>query len=99
MDSGKNMCTCFDSKNKSDKTYERWNSSDRLRDQWGVVDVNDPQECVKYIVSEGLVDGKRVVIRGGSAGECNHTESRDRFEYLPIYDRWIHCFRFAHADS
>ena len=41
---------------------------DRLRGQWGVVDVEDSVECVKQIVKQGLVDEKRVVIRGGSSG-------------------------------
>jgi len=41
---------------------------DRLRGEWGVVDVDDTLECVRQIVKQGLVDEKRVVIRGGSAG-------------------------------
>jgi hypothetical protein len=31
--------------------------------------VDDTVECVKQVVNQGLVDGKRVVIRGGSSGE------------------------------
>jgi dienelactone hydrolase len=41
---------------------------ERLRGQWGVVDVNDCVNAVKYLVSRGLVDGKRLAIRGGSSG-------------------------------
>ncbi len=41
---------------------------ERLRGQWGVVDVNDCVNGAKYLVSRGLVDGKRLAIRGGSAG-------------------------------
>jgi dipeptidyl aminopeptidase/acylaminoacyl peptidase len=41
---------------------------ERLRGQWGVVDVNDCINGAKYLVSRGLVDGKRLAIRGGSAG-------------------------------
>jgi dipeptidyl aminopeptidase/acylaminoacyl peptidase len=41
---------------------------ERLRGQWGIVDVNDCVNAVKYLVSRGLVDGERLAIRGGSAG-------------------------------
>ncbi len=41
---------------------------ERLRGQWGVVDVNDCVNGAKYLVARGLVDGKRLAIRGGSAG-------------------------------
>ena len=42
--------------------------SDRLRGEWGIVDVDDTVECVKQVVKQGLIDENRVVIRGGSAG-------------------------------
>ncbi|MBV9232280.1 MAG: S9 family peptidase, partial [Chloroflexi bacterium] len=41
---------------------------ERLRGQWGVVDVDDCVNGAKYLVERGLVDGKRLAIRGGSAG-------------------------------
>lgn len=41
---------------------------DRLKGQWGVVDVQDAVACVRYLVEQGRVDGDRVAIRGGSAG-------------------------------
>jgi len=41
---------------------------ERLRGQWGVVDVDDCVNAAKYLVNRGLVDGERVAIRGGSAG-------------------------------
>jgi dipeptidyl aminopeptidase/acylaminoacyl peptidase len=41
---------------------------ERLRGQWGIVDVNDCVNAVKYLVSRGLVDEKRLAIRGGSSG-------------------------------
>lgn len=40
----------------------------RLRGQWGVVDLGDAVAAVDYLVDEGWVDGARVAIRGGSAG-------------------------------
>jgi dipeptidyl aminopeptidase/acylaminoacyl peptidase len=41
---------------------------ERLKGQWGVVDVDDCANGAKYLVERGLVDGKRLSIRGGSAG-------------------------------
>jgi dipeptidyl aminopeptidase/acylaminoacyl peptidase len=41
---------------------------ERLRGQWGVVDLADAVAAVRFLVEAGRVDGKRVVIRGGSAG-------------------------------
>lgn len=39
-----------------------------LRGNWGVVDVEDCCAAAEYLAGEGLVDGDRLVIRGGSAG-------------------------------
>jgi dipeptidyl aminopeptidase/acylaminoacyl peptidase len=41
---------------------------DRLEGQWGVVDVEDCVNAARYAVAEGLADGERAVITGGSAG-------------------------------
>lgn len=41
---------------------------DRLKGQWGVVDVDDCVNGARYLVERGLVDGKRLAITGGSAG-------------------------------
>jgi dipeptidyl aminopeptidase/acylaminoacyl peptidase len=41
---------------------------ERLRGQWGVVDLQDAVAAVDHLVASGLVDGERVAIRGGSAG-------------------------------
>jgi len=40
----------------------------RLYGQWGVVDVDDCVNATKYLVTAGLVDVRRLAIRGGSAG-------------------------------
>jgi dipeptidyl aminopeptidase/acylaminoacyl peptidase len=40
----------------------------RLHGTWGVADVEDCIAVVRHLASEGLVDGSRAVIRGGSAG-------------------------------
>jgi dipeptidyl aminopeptidase/acylaminoacyl peptidase len=41
---------------------------ERLRGRWGIVDVDDCANGAKYLVEQGLVDGDRLVIKGGSAG-------------------------------
>lgn len=40
----------------------------RLNGQWGVVDVEDCMNGANYLVERGRADGKRLLIRGGSAG-------------------------------
>jgi dipeptidyl aminopeptidase/acylaminoacyl peptidase len=41
---------------------------ERLRGNWGVVDLEDAVATVKHLVAAGEVDPQRLVIRGGSAG-------------------------------
>jgi len=41
---------------------------ERLRGQWGVVDVEDAVSAVESLVAAGKADGRRLAIRGGSAG-------------------------------
>ena len=40
----------------------------RLRGEWGVVDVDDAVNGARYLVQQGLADGERTIVRGGSAG-------------------------------
>jgi dipeptidyl aminopeptidase/acylaminoacyl peptidase len=40
----------------------------RLAGQWGIVDVHDCVNGARYLVEQGRVDGRRLAIRGGSAG-------------------------------
>jgi dipeptidyl aminopeptidase/acylaminoacyl peptidase len=40
----------------------------RLHGSWGVVDTADCVNAARWLVSQGEVDGERLVIRGGSAG-------------------------------
>ena len=40
----------------------------RLRKSWGIVDIDDVCNGAKYLVKEGLADGTRLCIDGGSAG-------------------------------
>lgn len=41
---------------------------ERLKGQWGVVDVDDCVNAARYLVRRGSVDGERLTIQGGSAG-------------------------------
>lgn len=40
----------------------------RLRDMWGVVDVEDASHGARYLASQGKADPDKLIIRGGSAG-------------------------------
>jgi dipeptidyl aminopeptidase/acylaminoacyl peptidase len=41
---------------------------ERLKDRWGIVDVDDCANGARYLVGQGQVDGDRLLITGGSAG-------------------------------
>lgn len=41
---------------------------ERLKDNWGIVDVDDCVNGARYLVEKGEVDGNRLMITGGSAG-------------------------------
>ncbi len=41
---------------------------ERLREKWGIVDVDDCVNGAKHMVEQGRADGDRLIIRGGSAG-------------------------------
>ncbi len=41
---------------------------ERLKGQWGIIDVEDCISAARYLEARGHVDGKRMAIRGGSAG-------------------------------
>lgn len=41
---------------------------ERLREQWGVVDVQDCAAVATALAEEGTADGERLAVRGGSAG-------------------------------
>ncbi len=40
----------------------------RLNSQWGIVDVRDCINAARYLAEQNIVDGKRLAIRGSSAG-------------------------------
>jgi dipeptidyl aminopeptidase/acylaminoacyl peptidase len=39
----------------------------RLNDKWGIVDVEDCVAAARWLAEEGIVDGERQAVRGGSA--------------------------------
>lgn len=41
---------------------------DRLRGQWGVVDVEDAIAAAEWLAAQGLADPARIAVRGGSSG-------------------------------
>jgi dipeptidyl aminopeptidase/acylaminoacyl peptidase len=41
---------------------------ERLHGGWGVVDVDDCVNATRHVIAQGLADGERAVITGGSAG-------------------------------
>lgn len=41
---------------------------ERLRGQWGVVDIDDTKAALDYLIEEGLADRDKLLIAGGSAG-------------------------------
>lgn len=41
---------------------------DSLKNNWGIVDVQDCQAAAQYLISQGKADPQRIAIRGGSAG-------------------------------
>lgn len=41
---------------------------ERLKGTWGITDVDDCVAAAQWLASQGLVDGSRLVIQGGSAG-------------------------------
>ena len=41
---------------------------ERLKNRWGIVDVDDCANGARYLVAQGEVDGDRLIITGGSAG-------------------------------
>lgn len=84
---------------------------ERLKNQWGIVDVDDCANGAKYLADQDKVDGDRLVISGGSAGGyttlCALT-FRDTFKagasYYGISDlealaRDTHKFEARYLDS
>ncbi|MGD8978868.1 MAG: prolyl oligopeptidase family serine peptidase [candidate division WOR-3 bacterium] len=84
---------------------------ERLKGNWGVVDVDDCVNGAKYLVEKDLVDGNRLVIKGGSAGGYTTLAAltfRDVFKagasYYGVSDlealiKETHKFESRYADS
>jgi dipeptidyl aminopeptidase/acylaminoacyl peptidase len=67
---------------------------DRLRGNWGIVDVEDSAACVRHLVKEGLVDPKRVLIMGRSAGASRARIHFASWSCLTSHRR-VHCLGLA----
>jgi len=84
---------------------------ERLKGQWGVVDVDDVVNGARYLVQRGVVDGQRLAIRGGSAGGYTTLAAltfRDAFEAgashygisdLEALARYTHKFESRYLDG
>ena len=83
----------------------------RLKSQWGVVDVDDCVNAAKYLVDAGEVDGEKLAIRGGSAGgytTINALTFRDVFQAgasyygisdLEVFVKDTHKFESRYLDA
>lgn len=56
----------------------------RLREQWGVVDVEDCAAVARALAAEGTADPRRLAIRGGSAAWLDHRGLADRHRRLRL---------------
>ena len=84
---------------------------ERLKGRWGVVDVDDCVNGARHLIARDLVDGQRVIIRGGSAGGYTTLAAltfRDTFKagasYYGVSDlealtRETHKFESRYLDS
>ncbi len=84
---------------------------DRLKGQWGIVDVDDCSNGALYLAKRGEVDGKRLAIAGGSAGGYTTLASlvfRDVFNAgasyfglseLEVFATETHKFESRYMDS
>ncbi|MEU9603309.1 prolyl oligopeptidase family serine peptidase [Streptomyces sp. NPDC048057] len=55
----------------------------RLREQWGVVDVDDCAAVARALAEEGTADPDRIAVRGGSAGGWTAAASLTRPDVYP----------------
>jgi dipeptidyl aminopeptidase/acylaminoacyl peptidase len=83
----------------------------RLNGNWGVVDVDDCINAARHLVAQGLVDGERVSITGGSAGGFTVLLSLTRREFynagashfgigdLELFIKETHKFEAHYTDT
>ena len=84
---------------------------ERLKDRWGIVDVDDSVNAARYLIDAGRVDPNRLAIRGGSAGGYTTLATltfRDLFKAgasyygigdLEVLARDTHKFESRYLDS
>ena len=83
----------------------------RLKDRWGIVDVDDSVNAARYLIDAGRADPNRLAIRGGSAGGYTTLAAltfRDLFKAgasyygigdLEVLARDTHKFESRYLDS
>ncbi len=67
---------------------------ERLQGTWGITDVDDCIAAAQWLAAEGLVDGERMCIRGGSAGGFTTLAALTR-DHTPFA---VGCNMFGVAD-
>lgn len=69
---------------------------ERLRGQWGVVDLQDAVAAVDFLVAQGRVDPGRIAIRGGSAGGFTVLSA---LAFTDRFDAGINYYGVADAEA
>ena len=63
---------------------------DRLKEKWGIYDADDAVSGARYLAAEGLVDGERMVVMGGSAG--GYTVLQSLVRYPGVFSAGVSMF-------
>ncbi|HBX69528.1 MAG TPA: hypothetical protein DEH25_09145, partial [Chloroflexi bacterium] len=66
---------------------------DKLKGNWGIYDVQDAVSGAKSLVADGLVDGNKLVIMGGSAGGFTVLKALE--DYPGIFKAGVNLFGVA----
>jgi dipeptidyl aminopeptidase/acylaminoacyl peptidase len=84
---------------------------ERLRGNWGVVDVEDAVAAARYLAGEGLADPNRLTITGGSAGGYTTLQALSTYQDfavgssyfgiadLELLDQSTHKFESSYLDG
>jgi dipeptidyl aminopeptidase/acylaminoacyl peptidase len=66
---------------------------DKLKGNWGIYDVEDVVSGAKYLVDDGMVDGEKLVIMGGSAG--GYTVLKTLEDYPGVFKAGVNRYGVA----
>ena len=70
---------------------------DKLKQNWGIYDVQDAVSGAKFLVDDGQVDGNKLVIMGGSAG--GFTVLKTLEDYPGFFKAGVNLFGVANQFS